>query len=677
MIATLTALDGVRPFLVRWSQFTAWENFYSPIVLGRWLLALAATSVIAAAAWSAGALVVGARARFRSAAEESVVNVAVGLALFATALFLMALVGGYRPSVLLVIVVAPIVLLSARRNRADATRPWRSLAGAVRAAPVAVAFAAVCAIPAQLPSIQWDESMFHLAYPQQWIAAGHLTVDPFAWYPYYTWNWELLQGGALMTPLGTTLVHMLGWLATGLAATTIAVMLRRLDVPRGPSLVAALAYFVMPPTVALLDTGMIDTPIALFLSVVVLLFLMLRDDSGDRRLIAAAACCTGMFMGLKITSLAYVPLFVGLALVRLRGRALARYLVLAAILSAPWFAYNLVRSGDPAPPVIGHVLGRHSPLWNEEDLALHAQLLSSDGKGPVAFLRSAPLLLNRSAPTGLGVLGDGPMLWFVLAFPFTLLLGRPLWRERRIEPLAAAWYGIAFFVVATFQSARYAHAVPLAIVCATVLVVRVARRTRPVIGPRALTWVTAAVVIGPTPWAIRPTRALFSFPVPRDAQAETALSEALYPALHSLAILRNIAPSPARVYVTQPGFVSYYQAAGYRRVGTATHPGRFPDLRRAFAADSAARFVRGQGADYLVIDKKYSTGIGAVGVANDVMMAALTREGTARLVYNDSLRAIYDVRAARGNERPALPGSFGLPRQTGSKASPNVISPIE
>src|SRR6185437_4586826 len=246
--------------LARSAQFIAWSNFYDPAVLWLWIRSLALLAGVCVVAWSAGYHVCRALA-FRSPAEQLVLTLASGFAVLGVASTALALTGLYRWWAAAGLSVA--LVASAYRGLGSFPTVVRRTVGD---APVAAVMAALLSLPALMPPYRWDEVSYHLAYPQQWIAAGHLTIDPHLAYPLYTLTWQALIGLALM--LGSTsLVHLLTWLTGGLTAWCIALFLDRLGAREPVVRVARVAFLLTPLVLATLDVALVDVPIMCFLTV--------------------------------------------------------------------------------------------------------------------------------------------------------------------------------------------------------------------------------------------------------------------------------------------------------------------------------------------------------------------------------------------------------------------------
>jgi hypothetical protein len=180
------------------------------------------------------------------------------------------------------------------------------------------------------------------------------------------------------------------------------------------------------------------------------------------------------------------------------------------------------------------------------------------------------------------------------------------------------------------------------VVCSTLLLQWAASRVRwRAALQRALPALGVALLVGPTPYAYIGARYNFHERVPTTTADRRRWLREQTPSLLALDTLSRLGPPPANVYLTQNGLRYDYQTAGYRVVGNVMHPGRFPDLRRAMQADTAGRFLRGFGADYLVVDKTFVDFY--VGMTPPQVERALAGDPDVRLLHDDSLSAIYKI----------------------------------
>ncbi|HEX8848944.1 MAG TPA: hypothetical protein VF761_05385 [Gemmatimonadaceae bacterium] len=630
-------------------RYIAWSNFADGRVLTLWITGLLLLALLSWSFWGLGSLAVG-RRTWRSANERLFLTVATGMAVFVFLLFVAACLGGYRLPVVAVLWIGGVLAPALRSRRAsDLAEGLLGLGRAIAEMPVVWGLLVIFSIAALLPPVHWDEVMYHLAYPRQWVAAGRLTVDPYAWYPFYTWNWELMQGVALMLH-SETLVHLLGWYCGALATVGVRVCAERVGLRRPFPLIAAVAFAFTPTVQQYLDSGMIDIPLMLFLLAATYAFTLIppRPAGGevDPTSWLPAALCSGMFVGMKITGMVYVPLFVLLAAYRLRARLLP-FLLVFGITGVTWYGYNLVRSGDPAPPLFSMLLHREPMYWNGEDIAWHE---ADHRRGRLTGARelvTLPVELVRKPP-GTGTPPppryDGPLLGYILLFPLSIFLLRAAYRRDAPEVVVAAWYGAFVFVATSMLLVRYATFLPLAVVCGALVLEAaltwIERRRR--IPARLAVVAGVLLLIGPLPYGLLATRTNLHTRIPTTAEGREDFQVGIEPALNSLRELRAVGPAPATVYLTQNGLRYDYEKSGYRVVGNITHPGRLPDFRRSLLADSGSRFLRALGVNYLVVDKKYVEFY--AGVSPQQLALAASRDSGMVPLHDDSTTAIYGIR---------------------------------
>jgi hypothetical protein len=581
--------------------FVAWQNFVDPRVWRLCLAWMAMLVLFVLVALAAGGLAAGRRRIYSSATGAFVLEATAGLAVLAVFLFFMALAGLYRPSAIIALAVVLLVLPAAVQHDIRAVRqPFVRLAAAVAESRWIVLLLLPWTVPALLPPIRWDEMSFHLAYADQWIRAGGLTLDPFMRFPLAPFNWQVLQGVALMAG-SPTLPHLLSWLAGLLAALAVDLLLRRLDVRPDVRVAAVVAFVLTPLAQRYMSIGTIDMPMIGILAVSIYALVELRDHATpEPRAVVPAALCAALFAGMKVLSVAYVPLFLVLAALRLarHRQALGVYVGVMIAAGSLWYGRDVAISGDPAPPVFSHALGIDPMGWSASDLdAVRHEMATGLSWAPRDIVL-LPLRMLRSTVDG--PLRDAPMLGYVLVFPFTVLLTIPLWRKRMLEPLATAWFGVIVWVSTTYLI-RYAVFLPMLVVTAAALLdagISIAGiRSR-----AALMVIAAGLLIGPTPASIQYVKGSFSDRVPVTESESLAWERARARELASLDALTRTAPPPRCVYslgVTQLKY--YFQRAGYTVIGDYFHEGRYGDLRKALEAGTAREWLRGFQADVLVL----------------------------------------------------------------------------
>jgi len=471
-------------------------------------------------------------------------------------------------------------------------------------------------------------------------------------------NWQLVQGVGLMLG-GPSLVHLLTWLTGVLAALTVLLFVRRAGAPESLAVIAAIAFFVTPLVQQGLTVGMTDVPLmAALAGAVYFVMRVASDDSAGPREWAMAGLVAGLFVGMKILGLLYIPLFIALASLRAwRMWASAKSQVPAAILiycgalfvaGAPWYLRSELLVGDPIPPVVAAWRGTPSPDWSSWDREAQAGHLRAGLSWSPGELARLPVTTLQS--TDAGPLRAWPLLGYALLFPCSLLLAFWVWQRGVGEAWVAAWYGVGVWIATTYHL-RYAMFLPLAVACAAMgiaacvdVLMRGERNAR----PRA--WVAGVLgvvfLIGPTPAAGRYIKNVWSRSVPTAPADRVTPGPADSAATVALETIRHAVPSPARLYLVQLAQLKYYlEADGYRAIGDDFHDGRWADFWRLLDAGRADSLLLALPADYVVLTRAAPPDRVARWHAT---LDALARIPALTPISVDSGTAIFQIRRASG-----------------------------
>ena len=423
------------------------------------LAGLVVAHVLWAASFVIGALVLrvlqGAEQDESSGPERSidfVTATALGLAVITLGSFVLGSVGLLNPIACVVTwVLILATLVAALRLRGtpvagvyDAILQPLSIVRS-RAALAIYALAAVGSIPATLPPAAWDPTMYHLANAVDWAHAGRIVVDPFLRWPYDAFNVELLYALAFVFHLGR-FVFFVDWLpfvcsALGVYALTAWLLSRYvltgLSAQRYCNVLgfaAGLAFLASPLVLSYAVNGYIDVTVGFYLLAATMA--LIRSPGRFQPYGLAAAAIAGTFVGTKLQFVLFVPLIAGALLYAGRvshaGRNLAAAFLLFAVFAAPWYAHNLVSTGDPISPVLNVSLGRTDPIYDKADYDMIRAVLRVGAQ--TIFDAPADFLLNRTPPqflfdpgtsTGIALVGVTPLI------ALTLLLYR---KRRRVAP---------------------------------------------------------------------------------------------------------------------------------------------------------------------------------------------------------------------------------------------------
>ncbi len=243
--------------------------------------------------------------------------------------------------------------------------------------------ALVLCTPASIPDFSSDGVRVHLANAYEWFRAQRIYAEPRMRFPYYAFNSELTYAVLMVLGAGRY-IPFFGWLTGTLACLGIEGLIAGVDDAaqrartRVPALVASAVAVLLPLSFMLSavflrwwPTAMTDAfASAAFLVTVASLVMLAIEGDGAWLLIGALVCA--FLAGMKPSYLFFTP-FVGAALAfaaHRRGWSRGAILALLAMLfigASPWYVRNLVRDGDPIPPVFNLALRGHDPNFSQAD----------------------------------------------------------------------------------------------------------------------------------------------------------------------------------------------------------------------------------------------------------------------------------------------------------------------
>jgi hypothetical protein len=239
-----------------------------------------------------------------------------------------------------------------------------------------------------------DPIAYHWAYAVDWIHAGGLTIDPFLREPFYAHN-DLMLVVYVMLLGGGLFVQFVTWMAGLLTALGVCAGVRQAFSQGGiwPSIlgvVLAVSAVLSPTYIRWLDSGYLDAMLGFFALASVLALQRAWSKDGGWRWLVVCAILAAFLIGSKTSLLPFIVVF-GLVLWsaarRLKCNAQTTAIVLGTlvILSAPWYARNLVLAGDPIPPVINLALYGHDGLDTKSQEKQVAETLATD-RTPLSLL---------------------------------------------------------------------------------------------------------------------------------------------------------------------------------------------------------------------------------------------------------------------------------------------------
>jgi 4-amino-4-deoxy-L-arabinose transferase-like glycosyltransferase len=399
------------------------------ILLAAWLLTLA---------FALGGLLLRAVVRKAQAegSDRFVLAAALGFGALGLGFLLQGVLGGFRPGWIAIALSAagyivfggstdPILELRAAARKAPAS--WRAASMGTRSLLVAaVVIGLLSSVQALAPTWDYDGLMYHLQAPRLFLEAGRLTPLPEIWQANGPLTIEMLYGAALGLQSEPTarLLHLM--LACLLVLATYALSRSELGETGGVLAAAVLLGIPIFPiwgTLAYADMGW-----ALFECL--MLFALVRwsgqRDSGWLVVggLFAGLAASSKYLGLAgfLSGTALVLLIEGVTGIRALPRSLARFMLPALAVCAPWYLRNAIWLGDPVYPFLSGNQG----TWGDGRLSLLMTYLQSfgDGTSPLDFLLLPLRLYSEHGRFGTFMSSiEFPSFLFPLAL--LLLVARP------------------------------------------------------------------------------------------------------------------------------------------------------------------------------------------------------------------------------------------------------------
>ncbi|MDE2481551.1 MAG: hypothetical protein KGN02_05140 [bacterium] len=496
-------------------------------------------------------------------------------------------------------------------------RRYELVADAFRG-PGALVYAAALAlcVPAVIPDFSSDGVRVHLAVAFEWMRAGRIYAESRMRFPYYAFNTELTYAWLMVLGLGRYVVFF-EWLAGTLACLGIEALVASVDeraqaARTGLMARAASAIYVLMPLSLMLSavflrwwpTAMTDAlASAAFLATVAAFAGATLEEDASWLWLGALACA--FLAGMKPSYIFFVP-FCAVALVAAARRLglsrvkLAALALLVLVCASPWYVRNLVRDGDPIPPIFNLALRGHDPTFTQADWNAIASDLST--RRTLAGWESFAYDEFRDPQTiEFREYGVTAVVLAVYLFPVALVL-LALRRRREKDERALlgiyAWLALGFvYLIATSALTRYTLLVyPEVAAAAGLTFLRFGGSTR--LG-MATAVVASVLCVLPSPGS-RPFYAEFRgkyytnlreyMPsdndvlfktVPGYAEAEPILGDSS----HSDAAFGN-------VLLVEAPLQYYVELHGAQPWGDWTGPGRYSDIARAVDEGRFAAYAR-------------------------------------------------------------------------------------
>ena len=407
--------------------------------------------LFALAACCLGARALGGLA-FRRGAERLGMSAVFGLGALGTLFFLLGALGLFHPAVVAVVLAASFAIgwkpLLRRERRRAGKRSRRSVAARVGLAAAAAAVLAPLLLAAMLPPLDADTIMYHLPAAREFARMRSVGALVDLRYPVFPQQSELFAAAGFLfgSEPFSALVNVL-WCA--LVAVLLAAWGRRIG-SAGAGVLSVALWIACPIVLFLARSGHVELATAGFATAAILAVDAWTPD-GDRRWLFAAGALAGWAAATKYTGLFFVaalPLvLVAKARSSTRVQHLAAFLAAAFVAAGPWYARNLLLSGNPVWPFFGEVFGYR--FWTAGDVASAIWSLKQEG-GPhtLRAFATLPVTLSWAQPPGVGRVT--PAL-----FPLFLVGAGWMAASEKRRWLGALGAGYVVFWFATTQQSRF------------------------------------------------------------------------------------------------------------------------------------------------------------------------------------------------------------------------------
>ncbi len=611
-------------------NFIYWENFIHLRVYELWFPALFFIIVFLWFCILLGKLFIR-HVNYLSGAEDLILNFAFGSA--CTSLMLAILLLSHeltKKNVLGIFFVIVLVSFVSKEKTKPFFAALKTFHLAAREEKWLFLLFFLNSFPAALPPYRYDEMSYHLPYAKQWIDHYALTLDPSMRFPLYTFNFHMLQTLGLMFD-SVAFVHLLSWLCGSMASLGVVVFLRRLKVSGPIAYCAALGFYLSPLVQRYLTVGYLDIPFMAYMLLAVYSVYFSRQGDKTRFFYIPSALICGMCVGIKITGIFYIPLFLGLGIISQNPKRYFWFALTFLSFGCLWYLRNFFIDHDPIPPIINMLRHKTDLFWTPEDyraIATSVKLKHSNG---IWFFLTLPIQLLTSTENG--PLRDWPLQGFVLFIPLTLCMLPSLLRKRQADPVLALWYGIAVWVASSCLI-RYATFAALAAVSAGFFLNFFGKR-------KMVATVTAAfLLVGPNINALRYFKNNFNRPVPVDGKSYKLFYSYLgLPAIELIGKLKTFGITEGAIYTFGYTHLKYYyNLQGFQVVGDVVNRFRYADFKKSLMRGNVYPFLKKAQVNAVVINKKT---LEDFHLSEKQISNRFKKEPRLALVYDDGHSMVY------------------------------------
>ena len=228
------------------------------------------------------------------------------------------------------------------------------------------------------PELGFDALWYHLTIPKIYLMWGKIDFIPggLMYYSAMPRLGEFLYLGAMrVMGAGEVGPHLINWVA-GIGAAFLTFKIARKHLDEKYSLLTSVIFYVTPLVGWQSGSAYVDL-IRTFFEVLAFWFFLKKKP-------VAAGVALGLAVGTKTLALGSLGIFGILGLVVWRDwRKTARMILMAALVSYPWFALAYLKTGFPFYPLGAGILDASHNFGNWGDLGNWKNMVSPDRKSVV------------------------------------------------------------------------------------------------------------------------------------------------------------------------------------------------------------------------------------------------------------------------------------------------------
>jgi len=250
------------------------------------------------------------------------------------------------------------------------------------------------------PPISRDALIHHLAIPKLWLKHGGFYEIPWAEYPYYPMNINLIYLVCLYfkNDIAPKFIH----LGFGLGTGWLIYFYLKEKFDRTWALLGMIIFITTPIVVWLSTSAYIDLGMTFFTTASVLTFIRWRDSEYSQfKWVLISSFCMGIAIGSKynaLIALFIINLILMLSYVRDTNKQMGAlkygiiYFVITAFVASPWYLKNYFQTGNPFYPLFNSFF----KLLHDQTVQeiLHGQVIEKTGK--ISFFKMREVMYGES-----------------------------------------------------------------------------------------------------------------------------------------------------------------------------------------------------------------------------------------------------------------------------------------